>query len=421
MTVGRTLVPVTMVLATVACAGASLAVAGVPDHPRWWRAAVQLAVLGGIVPMIYAVNIRIVPVFARRAWRSERLLRIQVAGMVAGAWLTFVGRAVDWPGVIVVGQAFALVSGALFVVNIIRLFRSPVGALPPPPLPYPDQAGIDRIATRFMRLASIYLLVGLAIGLATEVHRPSSGRWDLVWAHAMLLGFFLSMASGVCYHVLARWTTRRWRSVRAVRVHYLAVVFGLPFMVAALATDRSQLFYAAGMLQAAALFLFLFNIVTLVAGLPALTRFAWLAAAACLTAGVFLGASFAAHPVLGARMRMAHAEINLFGWAGLLISGAVYYLVPRFAGSRLRWPRAALAQVALLTAGTLGGATVLAVRGYGIIVEHAVVAAQLSIAVSFILLGSSIAGTFLSRQGASISMARPSSRASGVPTTYRPS
>lgn len=404
---GRYLVPATMVSAIVALAAASLTVAFVPDHPAWWRAAVQLAVLGGIVPVIYAVNIRIVPVFARRTWTNPPLLRIQVLLAIAGAWLDYLGRMNDTRPLSIGGQALALVAALLFTVNVVRLFKQHAGATPAPPLPYPEQAQVDKIAIRFTRLSGIWLLIGLTIGLATEIRTPSTGRWDLVWAHAMLVGFFLSMASGVSYHVLARWTTRRWRSVAAIRLHYILVVVGLPVMLIALARNSDDLFLVAGPLLAATLLVFLANSIPLALGLPVLSRVAWLGASACLATGVTLGAAFASDPVLGARLRLAHAEINLFGWSGLLISAAGYYLVPRFAGCPLRWTRLAPLQLGMLLAGIVAGASALAARGYGHESTTAIAAAQLLVAGSFAIFAVIVGGTFLGKPGAAVTVVTP--------------
>ena len=82
----RKLVGVTLVLAPIALAVSALAAGWSAREPVWWQAAVHLAVLGAIAPMIYGVNIRIIPVFARRSWRSSRLLVAQVAAGVAGGW-----------------------------------------------------------------------------------------------------------------------------------------------------------------------------------------------------------------------------------------------------------------------------------------------------------------------------------------------
>lgn len=394
---GRHLVPVTMVAAMLAFAGAALAAGVSPYQPRWWQAAVHLAILGGIIPMIFAVNLRIVPVFSRRTWPSERWLRAQMGLSIAGAWLVFAGLIAGQDGLAIAGNALALGGGLLFVTNIARLFRQPV-TMPAPPLPYPGQIEVDRIATWFMRLSSLYLLIGLAAGLAMHGWRLGSGRWDLVWAHAVLVGFFLSMVSGVCYHVLTRWTGRPWRAIAPIRLHVVVVAVGLPLMLLALATNQVALFALAGPLQAFAIALLLFNIAPLITALPALTRPAFAGAMTLLAVGVTLGALFALDPALGARLRLTHAEINLFGWSGLLISGAGYYLVPRFAGQPLRWPRLAPLQIGTLLLGIVLGALALAWRAYGTGPAALVLVAQSLVALGYLLFGLQIAGTFRPRK-----------------------
>jgi len=394
-----------MALAMLAFAVAALTVGFTPVHPAWWPAAVQLAVLGGIVPMIYAVNLRIVPVFSRRTWPREPWLRAQIGLAIAGAWLVFAGIVAGWQIVAIVGNAAALAGGLLFASNIARLFRRPV-TLPPPPLPYPGQPAVDHLATWFMRLSLIYLLFGLTSGLAMHFWRLGSGRWDLVWAHAMLVGFFLTMVSGVCYHALARWTGRPWQFPTLIRVHLLLVALGLPAMLHALATNQLPLFAIAGPLQALALILLVLNIAPMIPVLPALTRPAFAAAIVLLLMGITLGALFALDPLLGAYLRLTHAEINLFGWTGLLISGAGYYLVPRFAGQPLRWPRLAHVQLGTLLCGIVLGAGAFAWRAYGDAPLVIVPAAQVLVALGYLLLGILFAGTFSPRmQGGAVTVA----------------
>jgi hypothetical protein len=341
-----------------------------------------------------------VPVFSTRKWRSETALRVQVVLAIIGAWAVFAGDLLQRDAVLRVGALLACLGGVLFMVNIVRLFRQPPGATPALPLPYPEQARVDLLATHFTRLSGLYLVVGLAIGVLLSWRTPETGRWQLVWAHAMLVGFFLSMAAGVCYHVLARWTNKRWRWIGGIRLHLLLVTMGLPLMLAALATNETPLFAVAGPIQAAALALFLVNVGPMVIGLPPLTRVALLVAGGLLLVGIGLGATFAIDPTLGARLRLTHATLNLFGWTGLLISGMGYYLAPRFLGRPLRWPRLAWLQIACLALGALGGAGALARWTTDGSMRPLVVAALCLVALSFALFGVIVAGTAMARIGA---------------------
>ncbi len=348
---GRRFIPVVILLAVTAFAVAASTLAFVPDTPRLWRAAVTLIVLGGITPMIYAVNVRIVPVFSRRQWGQPAWLYSGISSGIAGAWLVFLGRAIPNDLLQTIGHGLALIGGGLFVASLIRLFRSAPTTNVAPPLPFPEQAAIDKIGIHFTRLAGIYLLAGLLVGTVMQFWTPERGRWELVWAHTMLLGWFLQMASGVCYHVLSRWTGERWRSPGRIRAHLLTVVLGLPVMVGALALDLDWLFAIAGPIQAIALTLFIWNIWPLVAKLPSLSRFGMSLAAIYLLIGVSIGASAAMDPANHVRMRFSHATINLLGFAGLLICAVGYYLFPRLVGQPLRWPRLARIQMIALATG----------------------------------------------------------------------
>jgi hypothetical protein len=355
--VGRHIIPCVIVAAILAFVAAAASLAFVPDTARLWSASVALVTLGGITPLIYAVNARIVPVFSGRTWQRPTALKAAMVLAIAGAWLVFAGRALPNDALELVGASSALGGGLLFILSIIWLFRSPKMSNATPPLPYPGQAAIDRIGTHFMRLAGTYLLLGLLVGVVLLFWTPARGRWDLVWGHLMLVGWFLSMAAGVLYHVLPRWTDARWRHPRLILAHLLITMVGLPLMVVALALDRTTLFALAGTLQATALFFMLWNIAPLVWRLPALTRMPIVAAACFLALGVSIGASTAIDPANHVTLRLAHAQINLFGWGGLLICGVGYYLFPRLAGQPLRWPHLAKLQVAVLLIGVIVSAT----------------------------------------------------------------
>jgi hypothetical protein len=383
--VERHLVGGTMIAAPVALAVAAIAAGLVQQYPSWWSAAVHLAILGGIALMIYAVNIRIVPVFARRAWTSPRRLVAQIMAGGTGAWLTFAGKGLQEIWLTRMGQALALAGGLLFMMNIVQLFRQGPASRHASPLTFTAQEDVDRIATQFTRLSGMLLVLGLALGVLLSWWRPENGRWDLVWAHAMLVGFFLTMASGVGYHVLSRWTGQPWRSVAMIRWHYRLVVLSLPFMLLGLAVDAYTLFLIAGPAQAAAIALFLVNIVPLVWYLDGPVRAGILIAVTFLVFGVGLGVAFAVDPGLGPRLRQTHATANVFGFAGLLISGFGYSFVPHFAGRELRWPRLARVQLGLLLTGAGAGVGATVWRGIGDGPDGTVLLAQAIVGMGLLL------------------------------------
>ena len=355
---GPRLVPLVIVAAILGFVGASAGTALAPEYPRLWNASVGLVILGGITPMIYAVNARIVPVFSRRDWQRPELMATAMILALASGWITFFGRTGGWWFVEAVGLAAALAGGIAFMVSIITLFRSPVTDRPAPPPPYQGQVPIDRIGIQFTRLAGIWLIIGLIVGLMLVLWTPSFGRWELVWAHAMLLGWFLSMASGVCYHVLPRWSGQEWRWPRLPMIHLRLVQLGLPVMLLALALDTQWLFFIAGPIQTIAFLLFAANVLPQAKGLPTIPRIGVTAASWMLIIGVTLGAGFALDPVNHVTLRFSHAQTNLFGWAGLLVCGVGYYLFPRFAGSALAWPKLAKIQMAVLIVAVVINATI---------------------------------------------------------------
>jgi hypothetical protein len=352
------LAPVVIIAALAAFIVASAGTALAPHYPRLWTASIGLVVLGGVTPLIYAVNTRLIPVFSRRTWQTPRLLAAGMFAGVAGGWLVFLGRAFPITAIEVLGSATALVAACIFFYSIVRLFRSPVTVPNAPPLPFPEQQSIDQTGIRFTRIAVVWLLVGLSVGLVLALWRPEIGRWDLVWAHAMLLGWFLSMAAGVCYHALPRWTGKRWRWPSLIPIHLRLVQIGLPVMLLALALDSRWLFFVAGPAQTIALLLFIANVFPQARHLPGVSRFGLTAGGSLLVIGATIGASFAIDPINHVTLRFTHAQANLFGWTALLVSGIGYYLFPRFAGQALPWPRLARFQIGLLTFAVVLNATV---------------------------------------------------------------
>ena len=116
-----------------------------------------------------------------------------------------------------------------------------------------------------------------------------------------------------------------------------------------------------------------------------------MAAFAC---GIGLGMSFAVTPANGALLRPVHAELNLFGWAAMLITGVTYYLAPRFAGTPLRWPRLVPIQLALTAGGLVAGVALVWLRLDGHDAGAFVGLAHLASAVGLGMLGVIVAATF---------------------------
>jgi hypothetical protein len=400
MNTGRRIAPVTMVAGLILLGLAAILSGLSAGDARWWEASVRLAVLGGLTPMIYAVNHRIVPVFSRRAWPRQDLWVAQIALAFAGAVGSAAGARLDVRWLEITGAALVLLGGLAFLANLATLFRQPVTGVALP-LPFEGQRRVDRIAIAFSRMAGIYLLVGLTIGLLTSSSTPDRGRWELVWAHALLLGFVVSMASSVTYHILPRWTTARWRTPQLIPAHFVLSAIALPLMLAALAGDWDDLFLIAGPLQAAALACWIVTILPPALKLPRPTREAMLVAFGFLAIGISLGASFAVDDYYGAIYRQVHAGFNLYGWAGMLILGAGYYLVPRFASSPLRWHRLASAQIPLMAAAVFAGGILrrLHVSGEGDY-EVAIVAAHLAVGAILLSFALQVALTFRAKHAA---------------------
>jgi hypothetical protein len=367
-------------------------------HPAWWPASVGLAILGGIAIMIYGINIHSVPAHSGRTWTSVNLVAAQVVAGVTGAWLVFFGRGFRIEGMDRAGHLLATVGAVLFMANLGLLFRQP-GSPRPPKVAASERSTVqrvDRLAIPFTMTSGLMVVAGTALGLALTWWRPGSGRWDLVWAHVMLLGFFFPMASGTSYHMLSRWTGKPWRWIGLVRVHLWTYLVSFPLMVIALARDIDWLFLIAGPLMAVAMLAWAANLLPMALALPGPVRLGIVLAVAFLAAGVTFGVLFAIDPATGPRLRGTHVAANLYGFAGLLISGFGYAYVPRLSGCHgLRWPGLAMLQLGLMVIGVVSGMVAMGMRMYGEIGPDAVLAANVIAAVGMALFAIQVAGTFL--------------------------
>ncbi|HET9853086.1 MAG TPA: hypothetical protein VFP56_11355 [Candidatus Limnocylindrales bacterium] len=90
------------------------------------------------------------------------------------------------------------------------------------------------------------------------------------------------------------------------------------------------------------------------------TEAAYLAGLACVMAGVTIGGLYlAGEPAVveaWARLRVAHAWLNAFGFLGLVIGGTLIHFAPTVAGARIRSRTSGRVAVAALGAGAVAGA-----------------------------------------------------------------
>lgn len=363
----RFIIAMAVITAPVAM-GVALAMAGYSQsNGAWWTASVQLAVLGGITIMIYGVNLQALPAHSGKQWRSLPLIALQVGGGIAGAWMAAFGYGwqVDW--LIKLGHALVLLAAVLFLTNLMLLFTGPGERSPRIPWEQrTTQQKVDRLAIPFTMISGLVVIIGTAIGVLLDYWRPDGGRWDLVWAHVMLLGFFFPMASGTSYHMLARWSGRDFAKLRLIGIHIITFIIGMPAMAIALAIDSDALLRIGAVSMAIAMTAWAINIIPVAWPLAASVRTGITLAIVFMVIGIGLGVMFAVDPVAGARLRSTHVVANLFGFAGLLISGFGYRYVPQLAGvSEMRWPGLRMPQVGIMALGCAIGMVFMALRMYG--------------------------------------------------------
>lgn len=363
----RSIIAVAVTAAPLAM-GVALLLAGYSQtNGAWWTSSVQLAVLGGITIMIYGVNVQALPAHSGKKWRYPQLVALQVGAGIVGAWMLAFGYGYRIDGWIQLGHLLAFTGAALFLANLMLLFTQPGER--PPKIPWDQRTHhqkADRLAIPFTMISGMVVFIGTALGVALDYWTPAQGRWDLVWAHLMLLGFFFAMASGTSYHMLGRWANREYTSLRLVQVHIFAFLIGLPTMTIALGWDIDWLFRIGAISMAVAMICWAINILPVIWALSPAVSAGITLALTFMVIGISFGVAFAIDEALGPRLRSAHVVANLFGFAGLLISGFGYRYVPLLAGvQEMRWPALRMPQIGLMAVGCALGMLFMGLRMYG--------------------------------------------------------
>lgn len=363
----RSIIGVAVTAAPTAMGIAFLLAAYSQAHPFWWTASVQLAVLGGITIMIYGVNVQALPAHSGKQWRYPQLVALQVGAGIIGAWMAALGYGFRIDGWIQLGHLLAFTGAVLFLANLALLFSQPGER--PPRIPWDKrshQQKVDRLAIPFTMVSGLVVVIGTALGVELDHWTPQQGRWDLVWAHLMLLGFFFAMASGTSYHMLGRWASKEYTSLRLIQVQIIAFLIGLPTMTVALGWDIDWLFRVGAISMALAMICWAINIFPVLFALSPTVRLGIILALVFMLVGIGLGVAFAIDEGLGPRLRTTHVVSNLFGFAGLLISGFGYRYVPQLAGvKQMRWPSLEWPQLIVMAIACANGMLFMALRMYG--------------------------------------------------------
>ena len=83
----------------------------------------------------------------------------------------------------------------------------------------------------FIKAALIYLVVGVAFGVAMSISPIFGARFGFVHIHINLLGFMVMMIAGVSYHVLPRFSSRQLPWPNGVKFHFIFQNLGLLGMI----------------------------------------------------------------------------------------------------------------------------------------------------------------------------------------------
>jgi cbb3-type cytochrome oxidase subunit 1 len=114
----------------------------------------------------------------------------------------------------------------------------------------------------YVTISLIYAMIGGLVGII-RLADPEliPGNVLLIHAHIMLLGFVLMMIYGVGLHVIPRFSGYPLRSERLADIQFWCANIGLPLMVAGWLSLTRWVVAVGGVLSAAAIALFAFNMV----------------------------------------------------------------------------------------------------------------------------------------------------------------
>lgn len=277
--------------------------------------------LGWITLTIMGATYQLLPVVLGAPIWSERIAHAAFWLFVPGVLALVVGFWVFWPPLLVAGGALVVGGLAGYAYNVIRtLARAPVRGLPGP---------YFAAATTFLAAVGLYGLT-----LACDILHPflSQGPVSHIAVHVLLgvLGWITLLAMGVAYKLVPMFALAHGRGAGWGRAVLGLVGGGLLLVLAVLTVDPTRpAVEAAGVVPLAGILLFVVDqgLYLRARGrrLDLSLRFtvaalAYLAAAALMTWMDVAGWLPVPPAVL--------VELALLGWAGCLINGQLYKIVP---------------------------------------------------------------------------------------------
>lgn len=351
------------------------------EHPQivadWRSIHAHLNVFGFLTFLIAGMTYLFVPVFARRHLRRPAWVRIHLWAAHVAVWGLIAGRMTHWWPLSAAGGLAQLVSTLIFAVVVVATIRfgEPLDPAQLPPLLAALAAaaaskGLDRTATRFTRLALIYLVAGNLLGAALGGPSGFSPRFVAATIWFTVVGFIVMMLCGVAYHLIPRLNGLAGRSETAAGWQYAAIAAAAPVLGVAYFVGATKAVGLGHLLEAAALGLFAWNLWPALAPgrMPGASRgFIRMALLFGLT-----GALLAATTALGIGRPLPRApllHLHLLGLATMTVFGVMYALLSeaQIMPAASRWPAVHvwIAGIALvgMVAGLSGPRVLLAVFG----------------------------------------------------------
>jgi len=125
---------------------------------------------------------------------------------------------------------------------------------------------MERYPQLFIKMALLYLLVGVILGVIIGTNPFLAARFRFMHIHLNLLGFMSMIIAGVAYHVLPRFTARTVPWPKGIKYHFYLQNIGLLGMLGTkLSSDiwmvgGKNLFLLFSVVTASALFIMVYNL-----------------------------------------------------------------------------------------------------------------------------------------------------------------